>query len=127
MMIALGSIVAFIQQGELPRCWLEYCDPTWLCVKLKRGQWVDYTDALTVNNVMIRQSPRRGIEAVCCLVFALEDRARQDRIPLVAINAIPKIGRFLRRRGYTQHNPNIPEEAQQTWKFMPNATPCMLK
>jgi hypothetical protein len=120
-MIELESIVAFIRRGELPRIWLEYSDPTWLCVKLKRGQWADCADALAVNNVMIRQSPTRDIGSVCYLVIALEDRARQDRIPLVAINAIPLIGRFLQGRGYTQHNPNSPEEAQQTWKRLPNA------
>jgi hypothetical protein len=119
-MIELESVVAFIQQGELPRSSRKYSDPTWLWIELKRGHWADCADALTVNNVMIRQSPTRDMKSLCYLAIALENRARQECIPLVAINAIPKIGRFLRRRGYTQHNPHFPKEAQQTWKFLPN-------
>jgi hypothetical protein len=118
-MIRIEDITAMIRRDVLPSARTRYRDSTWFCVELRRGTVADYEDALIVSMVQIRKNPKRSPARLLELATALEVRARELGIPLVANSVIPKFAGMLRRRGYSQLNPTAPTGAQQTWKRLP--------
>jgi hypothetical protein len=120
-MFPIESIIALIRGGALPAFRVLYCDPIWYCVGLELRRGAGDDDALIISEVQVRQFPNRNFGLLFELADALEDRSRELGIPLIAINAKPEFARALLLRGYIQVDPNVPENAQQTWKRLPNA------
>ena len=123
IMVEVESIIELIRDEALPDLRVRYCDTTWFCVglELRRGPSAGDDNALIVSEVQVRQFPNRNPGLLLELANALEDRSRELGIPLIAITAKPKFARMLLRRGYIQLDPNVPVDAQQTWKRLPNA------
>jgi hypothetical protein len=92
-----------------------YCDPNWFSVGICIREWNNIPSALIVDEIMIRHDNELLLRHLIRLHNALVRRADADNIPLVARNAVAKVGRTLMNRGFIQWDNELDANAQQSW------------